>query len=760
MADRNSDIARICQSALERPLERRSAFVAAACDGDEALRREVESLLAQEVGADRFLETPALHVAVRQLQDVTGGHHATLEAGSRFGPYEILDVIGAGGMGEVFRARDTRLGRIVAIKTLHRSFCDDRDLQQRFEREARTLATLSHPHICAVFDVGQHDGVDFLVMEYLDGETLADRLAKGPLPVKTALAIATQIADALEAAHEKGIVHRDLKPANIKVGSDGTVRVLDFGLAKLLDSEVGRSGVAQSAVVTNPAVSSVGVILGTAAYMSPEQAEGKTADRRTDIFAFGCVLYEMLTGRRVFAGDSLPEILASVLGREPDWKTLPPTLQPRIHELLRRCLEKDPRRRWRDIGDVGIEIEHVISGTAQPVVPLIDGRSRRRTRLAWFVAGVLFVALAVAIGKPYFSRSVQAPPMRVDIVTPDMLDGTDFAISPDGRRLVFPALRSGQPLLYVRSIDEDADTARVLDGTDAATLPFWKPDGRSVGFFSGGHLKRIDLDSGRVQTLANASPGFGGTWGPEGVIVYAPGGGGQLVRVPESGGESVVVTEVPTGEPSHSLPSFLPGGRQFLFYVGGTEEARGIYVGSLDSPHITRITAADSAAAYLSPGWLMFVRQGALVARRFDATRRELSGDSVTVAKSVQVGAAHGAFTVSAAGVIAYRTAATTTRQLTWFDRSGKALGPLGEPDHAGQLGVALSPDGQRATLTHTVQNDNNIWVVDSARETKFTSEGRPGFRPLVAGRHSNRVRVEQQRLGSDPRKGVERRGR
>ena len=246
-------------------------------------------------------------------------------------------------MGEVYRARDTRLGRIVAIKTLHRSFCNDRDLQQRFEREARTLATLSHPHICPVFDVGQQDGVDFLVMEYLDGQTLAELLAKGPLPLKEALAIARQIADAVEAAHEKGIVHRDLKPANIKVRADGTVKVLDFGLAKALDSEVGRSDVSQSPAGRNPAGTGVGIILGTAAYMSPEQAKGNTADRRTDIFAFGCVLYEMLTGRRVFEGDSLPEILARVIEREPDWKALPPALPPRIHELLRRCLEKDPR---------------------------------------------------------------------------------------------------------------------------------------------------------------------------------------------------------------------------------------------------------------------------------------------------------------------------------------------------------------------------------------------------------------------------------
>jgi Tol biopolymer transport system component len=457
--------------------------------------------------------------------------------------------------------------------------------------------------------------------------------------------------------------------------------------------------------------------------MSPEQATGKAVDRRTDIFAFGCLLYEMLTGRRAFEGDSVSEIVAQVIEREPDWNALPQALHPRLRELLRRCLEKDPKKRRRDVADVRMEIEQVLSGPAQAAAPRVDAASRGRTRLAWAVATVLAVALAVAIARPYLSRPQEAPETRVDVSTPETPDPTGFAISPDGRRLVFVAFRNGQAQLYVRSLD--ADTAQLLSGTEGATHPFWSPDSRSLGFFATGQLRRIDIDGGRLQTLAQAVPGQGGTWGPNGVILFAPTQTGPLFRVPASGGEPVVVTKIGIGavRSAHVFPSFLPGGRQFLFYVPGPVDARGIYLGSLDSPETARLTDADTAGVYAPSGWLLFARQGALVARRFDPARREISGDAVTVAESVAYGG-HGGFSVSATGLIAYRTGGTNPRKLRWCDGSGRALGTLGEPDRANLLNPELSRDGRRAAVQRRVQNNVDIWLIDAGRTTRFTFDG------------------------------------
>jgi Tol biopolymer transport system component len=456
--------------------------------------------------------------------------------------------------------------------------------------------------------------------------------------------------------------------------------------------------------------------------MSPEQAKGGTVDRRTDIFAFGCLLFEMLTGRGAFEGDSVSEIVARVIEREPDWKALPATLHPRIHELLHRCLEKDPKKRRRDIGDVRIEIEQVLSAAPQAVAPIVTAAPRPRARLAWIVAAVLGIALAITIARPYFDRP--PPVTRLDISTPDTPEPSGFAISPDGRRLVFVAFRNGREQLFVRSLD--ADRAEPLSGTESATLPFWSPDGRSVGFFASGQLRRIDIAGGLLQTLATAVPGEGGTWGPDGTILFAPTQTGPLFRMPASGGKPVVVTTLAAGQSSHRYPVFLPGGRQFLFFAAGigiaTGDARGIYLGSLDSPEITRLTDAESAGDYLSSGWLLYARQGTLVARRFDLGRRALSGEPVTVAESVAAGAARAAVAVSATNVLAYR-AGGSPRQLTWFDRSGKALGTLGDADRASLWNAALSPDGRRAAVQRTVQENLDIWLIDPTRTTRFTSE-------------------------------------
>jgi serine/threonine protein kinase/Tol biopolymer transport system component len=720
------------QAALDRPPAERSAFLRAACGKDEDLQTEVASLLDAHQRAGSFAERPA--VPEQDLSEPEGLTERLLQPGDRLGTYRIAEWLGAGGMGQVYRARDEQLERDVAIKVLPPLFVTDPDRLARFEREARLLASLNHPNIGTIYGLEPMDGGRALVLELVEGDTLADRLAGGSaIPVADALAIARQIADALEAAHEKGIVHRDLKPANIKITPDGVVKVLDFGLAKAASGEGSRPGLTQSPTVKASGTGQ-GVILGTAAYMSPEQASGKPVDKRTDIWAFGCVLYEMLTGRQAFEGDSLSAILARVIEREPDWKSLPSALHPRIHELLYRCLEKNPKKRRRDIGDVRVEIEQALSEPTQSATLPVDKASTRRTQLTWVAVLVLAVALAVALARLYLFAPPQASETRVDISTPETLDPAAFAISPEGRRLVFAALRNGRPQLYLRSLD--GDTAEALNGTEGALLPFWSPDGRSVGFFANNQLKRIDLDGGLVQALTKVGLAQGGTWGPDGVILFSlVQKTGELFRIPASGGEPVAVTKINAGQGSHRFPVFLPGGRQFVFYAAGTEAVRGIYLGSLDSPDVTRLTEAAASAVYAgtpsAPGWLLFVRQGALVARRFDPARRELGGDPVTVAESVAVGLVHAAVSVSATGVIAYRTGATNPRQLTWFDRSGRPLGTLGEPDRDGLINVELSRDGLRVAVQRAVQGKSGVWIIDSARTSPFTLDPRGDGWPL-----------------------------
>ena len=618
--DRERDLERICQAALERPAAERKRFVAEECGGDDALRREVESLLAHAEAASSFLETPVL------AAQAMGAARPTLAAGQRVGAYTILSLLGSGGMGEVYRARDATLGREVALKVLPSLFTSDPERLARFEREARLLASLNHPNIATIHGFEKADGIHALVLEVVEGQTLAERLQPGAaLPLADALTIARQIAEALEAAHEKGVVHRDLKPANIKIRPDGVVKVLDFGLAKA----VAPAGLAADGSRLPPQTmggTRDGLIVGTAAYMSPEQARGQPVDTRADIWAFGCVLYEMLSGQGPFVGPTVTDTLVAILEREPNWDALPLVLHPRIHELLRRCLEKDPKKRWRDVGDVRMEIERVLSGPAQAAAPLVKRASNARTRLAWVIATVLAVALAAA-ARPYLSGT--APPeTRVDISTPEVPEPTFFAIAPDGRRLVFVAFRNGQTQLFLRSLDEDS--AQPLSGTEAAILPFWSPDGRSVGFFASQQLKRLDIDGGLVQTVARAQPGPGGAWGPDGAILFAPLPAGPLFQVPSSGGEPVAVTKLGANQSAHWSPVFLPGGRQFLFYVSGTGDTRGIYLGSLDSPQTTRLTDAETPGTYTPSGWVMFERQGALVARRFDPVRGMLSGNPVT----------------------------------------------------------------------------------------------------------------------------------
>ncbi len=528
-----------------------------------------------------------------------------LSAGQRMGPYEVTASLGAGGMGEVYRARDRRLQRDVAIKILPEPFAADPERLARFEREAQVLASLNHPNIAAIYGLEEGPAeagppVRALVLEFVDGPTLADRIAQGPLPLDEALPVAKQIADALEAAHEHAVVHRDLKPANIKLRPDGTVKVLDFGLARALEPVgAGVSG-PDAPTITSPALMTrAGVILGTAAYMAPEQARGKPVDRRADVWAFGCVLFEMLTGRRAFDGEDMPEILSCVLQREPEWHLLPSDVPQAIQRLLRLCLEKDVKKRRRDAGDVRIDLDQALAGAADSAAPPVAASAAsRRERRAWSLAAVSLVALAaLAVPAVRYLREMPpaAPPeTRTEIATPATGDPTSFALSPDGRQLVFVASGDGPPRLWLRPLSGTA--SQPLVGTEGASLPFWSPDSRSVGFFANGQLKRLDLGGGVPQTLATAVP-RGGTWNAAGVILFARSGAGRLVRVSASGGDAVAVTRLDR-QGTHWWPAFLPDGRRFLFYATGTAETAGIHLGSLDAGETTRLTAAETAGVY------------------------------------------------------------------------------------------------------------------------------------------------------------------
>ncbi len=717
-----TNVDRLLEAALERNPQERASFLREACAGNETLRGEVESLLAHAKAED-FLDRPAHDVIGRPPT-----HDHQLPVGHSLGQYRIVDLLGRGGMGEVYRAHDTTLGRDVAIKILPSVFTTDADRRARFDREARVLAALNHAHIGAIYGVQETDGVRALVLELVEGGTLADRIATGALPVQEALPIARQIAEALEAAHEKGVVHRDLKPANVKITPHGVVKVLDFGLAKAT-ADASAPDPTEPPTVTAGSTRD-GVILGTAAYMSPEQARGKPLDKRTDIWAFGCVLYEMLAGRPAFQGESATDILAQVIERDPDWSGLPARLPERVNELLRRCLEKDPRKRRRDIGDVRLELERAPAAATILAVP--DGRAPRDARRAWIAATVIALVLTLVVGRPYFSGSVEAPQTTVDIATPETADASSFAISPDGRRVVYAANHNARQVLYLRSLDEGAATP--LAGTEDGRHPFWSPNGRSIGFATASQLKRIDLDGRSVQELGRVSPSQGGTWGSDGVILFSPSQSSPIYRVAATGGEAVPVTRLGAGQTSHRFPSFLPGRREFLFYAFGQADMQGIYLASLDWADTIRLTDADTSGMFMAPGWLLFVRQGTLTASRFDLTRRELSGDPVTVATSVAVDTPvpRAAFSASAAGAIAYRTRGTSTSQLTWFDRSGRPLGTLGEPDAAELSNLDLSHDGSRVAAERTLQNDTDVWIVDSSKTTPFASGPGPQRFPML----------------------------
>jgi eukaryotic-like serine/threonine-protein kinase len=709
--ERAREIERICEGALERPVSERAGFLADACAGDSGLRRDVERLLAHDQAASAFLETSAMAVAAHDLAHSDDA----LAPGQRFGPYTIVSRLGAGGMGEVYRARDTTLGREVAIKVLPALFTGDPERLARLEREARVLAALNHPNIATIHGLERVDGVHALVLEVVEGKTLEERLRGASiLPMPEALGLAKQIAEALEAAHEHGVVHRDLKPANIKIRPDGVVKVLDFGLAKVVTPEEGRVHGEELTHSPNASLdrSHAGLVLGTAAYMSPEQAQGKRVDRRTDIWAFGLILYEMLTGRRGFGGETTMEVLSNVLKAELDWTTLPPTIPPVVRSLLRRSLQKDPARRLRDIADARFQIEEAINEPGAAAAA--PDRPARSTNERWlWVAALIGVAAAVGTLAWMLRPQDQAAELRLEIVTPPTTQPTSFAVSPDGRQLVFVASDQGQSRLWVRPLN--SAMARPLGGTENARFPFWSPDNRSVGFSADEQLKRVDVESGHVRVLS-ARGALGGTWNRDGNILFDQGPGGGLFLISADGGGLRPATRTNVKAGNHLWPEFLPDHRHFLFYSTGSEP--GIYVGALGTPDpLRRIVDAEAATYAAASAQLLFVRAGTLFAQPFDPVRLELTGSPAAVAEQI-AGSGGGTWALSAspAGPIVYRTGPSRQQhQFVWFDRAGARLETVAGSDFGSGFNSSLSHDGRRLAMDR-VTGSTDIWALDVKR--------------------------------------------
>lgn len=663
-----------------------------------------------------------------------------LSAGSRVGPYEIQSSLGAGGMGEVYRARDPRLGRDVAIKVLPAAWSADAERLQRFEQEARAAAALNHPNILAVFDIGQHDGSPYIVSELLDGQTLRERLGGGAFAGRKAVEYAIQIAHGLAAAHEKGIVHRDLKPENIFVTSDGRLKVLDFGLAKLTQPDAGLAGA--SALPTTPPNTQAGMMLGTLGYMSPEQVRGVPADHRADIFAFGLVLYEMLSGQRAFQRETGVETMTAILKEDPAELPLAERhIPPALERIVERCLEKNPVARFQSAADLGFALEalstHSDSGMAGVPVTPGGGVSRLGRSLPWFAA-VLFMLATIVLAAVQLFRSPQTPPMvrfQVSPPTGGIFPGANntprMAISPDGQYLAFTAnLRDGKAeQLWIRRLD--TLEARALANTEAppgaaepVQQPFWSPDSRSVAFFADGKLRKVDIASGSVQTLASMEGNnYGGTWNRDGTILFGTTLTKGLQRVSADGGAPSQVTTVDEtrNERAHLWPQFMPDGRHFLYFAfGESPEDSAIYAGSFESTERKLVFKSEYMAYFAPPDHLFFVRDGALMVQRFDVNALELQGSPVQVAEGVQASISNGrvGVTVSETGVLVYRPGAGTTEtdsELVWFHRIGKQLGSVGTP--SSYRGVELSPDDLRVAVhRESREGSGELWVLDLQR--------------------------------------------
>ena len=755
--ERWRQISRIYENARLHAAGERVAFLAEACAGDSSLQREVQALLDQPT-SPKGLEglTPSA------IAQAIGSADNSSLTGRRFGVYLVGERIGVGGMGEVYRARDTRLERDVAIKVLPQAFAADADRLARFEREARVLASLDHPHIGTILGVEESDGVRALVLGLVEGETLADRIARGPVPLAEALEYARQIADALEAAHDKGIIHRDLKPGNIKITTAGVVKVIDFGLAKA--EQLSSSEIRDAMTAT-----ASGIVLGTLAYMSPEQARGHAVDKRADIWAFGCVLYEMLTGRDAFAGLTPSDTVAAILDRDADLRALPTNTPPGIERLLKRCFEKDPKRRLRDIGEARVVIEDAQHGRA-----LDDDRPRPIVR-GWLIATVAAAVLLAAVAGGVFVWARARPPVAgaesaarfavgvtpADAFGPGLTPGnpgfpyptrTDVALSPDGTLLVFSARKGGRQQLYLHT--RNRLEAAPIPGTDNSNSPFFSPDGQWLGFWTGavepgaiGELKKVRLDGSPAETLAKVPPLRGATWGSDEIVFAVTDAEGLLWRVPASGGAPRTLTRRdPNDRKRHSLPQILPDGRGVL-YTAGTERANFadgetvVVSRETGETHVVLDRGVD--ARYVPSGHLVYVRDGTLMAVPFDLKSLRVSGTPAAIVNGVmqavrtpslsltETGAAQ--FSVSNTGALVYVPSAPVpelTMSLVWVSRNGTVTPSMLSP--GAYFGPRLSPDGRRAvlanargTLMHDLARGGLVLVAPGKLWPTFTPDGK-----------------------------------
>jgi eukaryotic-like serine/threonine-protein kinase len=653
-----------------------------------------------------------------------------LTRGTRLGVYEVTAHIGEGGMGQVYRAHDTKLNRDIALKVLPDSFANDPDRLARFTREAQTLASLNHPNIAHIYGLEESNGIRALVMELVEGEDLAQRLTRGAIAIDEALPIAKQITEALEAAHEQGIIHRDLKPANIKVRTDGAVKVLDFGLAKALDPPASSGDASQSPTITTPAMTQAGMILGTAAYMSPEQAKGRAVDKRSDVWAFGAVLYEMFTGRRAFEGDDVSDTLARILMKEPDWAALSDTVPPAVVAVMRRCLQKDRKQRVRDIGDVSLALEGAFESAATPAP-----RGRVQVWQQPMAVAALAIVAAISVTLAGWTlrsgtRTDRRPPVRLTVSVPSdddldvgASDTPHLALSPDGRVLVYAARRNGVAQLYRRPLDQFSSTP--IAGTNGAAMPFFSPDGQWIGFFAGGAMKKVPAGGGEAITVTSSAVAEA-SWGADDGIVFSPGTfGATLKRTSAAGGDPSLLTtlDASRGDVTHESPDVLPQGTAVLFYALGSGKvlARSLPDGA------PKELIEGQWPRYVAGGHLAFVRGTSLWAAPFSADRLEVSGPAVRLAEGIL-----GPPVVAGDGTLAYVSGVPSRAQLVWVTRQGHE--DAADLDAVDLSDVALSPDGRRAVITRrTGTGFSDLWIGDLTRRslTRLTTEGGINVFPL-----------------------------